>query len=267
MAGNNDAKYMKDNVDVDVPTENLFKTPLKVSFPEVGDLEVYPNRDSIAYIDIYGIPEVKTIQRGTFRYKGWCETLHVMKQLKLISYDKVNLAGKTYADFIAQQIGAADSTDIRQKVAAYLGISVDAYALGAMEWLGLFSNEPLNRTEDSPYEVTSDLMIAKMELGQNERDMVAMQHTFLATYPDGKQEVIRSRMLDFGTPATDTSVARTVALPAAIGVEMILAGQITVKGVFRPVLPGIYNPILDELEKLDIRMVEEYGLPLSERIS
>jgi saccharopine dehydrogenase-like NADP-dependent oxidoreductase len=125
----------------------------------------------------------------------------------------------------------------------------------------------LNRTEDSPYEVTSDVMIAKMVLGQNERDMVAMQHTFLATYPGGKQEVIRSRMLDFGTPATDTSVARTVALPAAIGVEMILAGQITAKGVFRPVLPGIYNPILDELEKLDIRMVEEYGLPLSERIS
>jgi saccharopine dehydrogenase-like NADP-dependent oxidoreductase len=267
MAGNNDAKYMKNNIVIDVPTANLFKTPLKVSFPEVGEMEVYPNRDSISYIDIYGIPEVKTIQRGTFRYIGWCETLHVMKQLNLISYDKVNLAGKTYADFIAQQIGTTDSTNIHQKVAAHLGISVDAYALGAMEWLGLFSNEPLNRSEDSPYEVTSDLMIAKMELGQNERDMVAMQHTFLATYPDGKQEVIRSRMLDFGTPATDTSIARTVALPAAIGVEMILAGQITVKGVFRPVLPGIYNPILDALERLDIRMVEEYGLPLSERIS
>jgi len=48
---------------------------------------------------------------------------------------------------------------------------------------------------------------------------------------------------------------------------MILAGEIIVKGVFRPVLPGIYNPILVALEKLDIRLVEEYGLPLSERIS
>jgi len=267
MAGNNDAKYMKNNVVIDVPTEDLFKNPLKVDFPEVGKLEVYPNRDSIAYMDIYGIPEVKTIQRGTFRYIGWCETLDVMKKLRLISYDKVNLAGKSYADFMAQQIGASNSLHIRQKVAANLGINPDSYALGAMEWLGLFSNEPLRRAEDSPFEVTSDLMIAKMELGQNERDMVAMQHTFLATYPDGKKEVIRSRMLDFGTPATDTSVARTVALPAAIGVEMILAGQITVKGVFRPVLPGIYNPILDALEKLDIHMVEEYGLPLSERIS
>lgn len=266
MAGNNDGLYMKDGIEVYVPTKDLFNNPLKVDFPGIGCLDVYPNRDSISYIDIYGIPEVKTIQRGTFRYQGWCETLHVMKQLNLISYDKVNLKGKTYADFIAQQIGEVDSSYIRQKVATYLGIDAEAYALDAMEWLGLFSNEPLNRTEDSPYEVTSDLMIAKMELGQNERDMVVMQHNFLATYPDGKQEVIRSRMLDFGTPATDTSVARTVALPAAIGVEMILAGQITEKGVFRPVLPGIYNPILDALENLDIRMVEEYGLPLSERI-
>jgi saccharopine dehydrogenase-like NADP-dependent oxidoreductase len=266
MAGNNDGKYMKDGVEIYVPTQDLFKNPLQVNFTDVGQLEVYPNRDSIMYIDIYGIPEVKTIQRGTFRFKGWCETLHVMKQLNLISYDKVNLEGKTYADFIAMQIGASDSTNIRQKVAAHLGIDAEAYALNAMEWLGLFSNQPLNRTEDSPYEVTSDLMIAKMELGHHERDMVVMQHSFLASYPDGTKEVIRSRMLDFGTPATDTSIARTVALPAAIGVEMILAGEITVKGVFRPVLPAIYNPILDALEKLDIRMVEEYGLPLSERI-
>jgi len=267
MAGNNDGKYLKDGKEVYVPTKDLFKNPMKVNFPNAGLLEIYPNRDSISYIEVYGIPEVKTIFRGTFRFKGWCETIDVMKQLNLISYDKVNLEGKTYADFIALQIGTSDSKNIREKVASHLNIPVDALALTALEWLGFFSNTPINRTEDSPYEVTSDLMISKMELGHTERDMVVMQHTFLASYPDGKQEVIRSRMLDFGTPATDTSVARTVALPAAIAVEMILEGKIVEKGVFRPVLPGIYNPILDALETLNIRMEEEYGLPLSERIA
>ncbi|MCK9616711.1 MAG: hypothetical protein M0R21_02645 [Lentimicrobiaceae bacterium] len=135
-----------------------------------------------------------------------------------------------------------------------------------MEWLGLFSGEPMSRNEDSPFEITSDLMIAKMELGNKERDMVVMQHTFLASYPNGTKEVIRSRMLDFGTPATDTSIARTVALPAAIGVEMILEGKIVEKGVYRPVLPGIYNPVLNQLETMNIKMVEEYGLPESENI-
>ncbi|MBL7905890.1 MAG: saccharopine dehydrogenase NADP-binding domain-containing protein [Bacteroidales bacterium] len=267
MAGNNDGKYLRYGKVVEVPTENLFKNPLKVDFDKVGMLEVYPNRDSISYIDIYGIPETKTMMRGTFRFKGWCESIDAMKQLRLISYDKFDMTGMTYAQFMAHQIGAADATAIKSKVAAYLKLDVDALAISAIEWLGLFEDKAMDRGIDSPFEVTSDLMISKMELGMNERDMVVMQHTFLASYPDGSKEVIRSRMLDFGTPATDTSVARTVALPAAIGVEMILKGEIGVKGVFRPVIPEIYNPVLDELEKLDIRMEEEYGLPLSENIA
>jgi len=267
MAGNNDARYLKNGSEVFVPTAELFRHPAYVEFKGVGKLDIYPNRDSISYIDIYGIPEVQTMMRGTFRYPGWCETLDAIKQLNLISYDKADMNGMTYAQLVMHQIGA-DSTDhLRDKVAAFLGLDVNAHALDAIEWLGLFENKPMDRGTDSPYEVTSDLMIAKMELGFEERDMVAMQHTFLAGYPDGRKEIIRSRMLDFGSPSTDTSIARTVALPAAIGVEMIMKGEITVKGVFRPVIPEIYNPVLDALEKLDIRMVEEYGLPLSENIA
>jgi saccharopine dehydrogenase-like NADP-dependent oxidoreductase len=136
-----------------------------------------------------------------------------------------------------------------------------------MKWLGLFDDSPMNRGIDSSFEVTSDLMISKMTLGDEERDMVALQHTFLAGYADGQKEVIRSRMLDYGSPSTDTSIARTVALPAAIAVEMILNGKITETGVHIPVIPGIYNPVLDQLEIMGIRMVEEYGLPLTENIS
>ena len=78
---------------------------------------------------------------------------------------------------------------------------------------------------------------------------------------DGSREVIKSSMLDHGTLSADTAVARTVALPAAVGVEMVLKGDITEKGVHIPVIPGIYNPILDALEEMGVRMVEEYGLP------
>lgn len=267
MAGNNDARYLKHGSEVFVPTAELFRHPASVEFKGVGKLDIYPNRDSISYIDIYGIPEVQTMMRGTFRYPGWCETLDAIKQLNLISYDKSDMSGMTYAQLLMHQIGADTADHLRNKVATYLGVDVNAHALDALEWLGLFENKPMNRGMESPFEVTSDLMIAKMELGYDERDMVAMQHTFLAEYPDGRKEIIRSRMLDFGSPSTDTSIARTVALPAAIGVEMIMKGEITVKGVFRPVIPEIYNPVLDALEKLDIRMEEEYGLPLSENIA
>ena len=267
MAGNNDGKYLRKGKIVDVPTQNLFKNPIKVNFDKVGMLEVYPNRDSLSYIDIYGIPETKTMFRGTFRYEKWCEVIDAMKKVKLISYDKFDMTGMTLADMIAKLIGVSNSKDIKKKTAEFLKVSESSNPIVAMEWLGLFSSTPINKKgEESPFEITSDIMIEKMMIKENERDMVVMQHTFVANYPDGKHEVIRSRMLDFGTLKTDTSIARTVALPAAVAVKMILEGKISAKGVHIPVLPEIYNPILDSLEKLDIKMVEEYGLPLSENI-
>lgn len=277
LAGNNDAMYLKQGKIVEIPTKNLFKNPFRVDFPDVGILEVYPNRDSVSYKEIYGIPETRTMFRGTFRYPGWCVTLDALKALQLISPEKFDMAGMSYRDLMRNQIGkyyprlghplSASTDGIKFGVADALGLPVNSIAIQAMEWLGLFSDQKMDRNIDSTFEVTSDLMISKMSLGAEERDMVVMQHTFLAAYSDGRKEVIRSRMLDFGTLATDTSIARTVALPAAIAVEMILTGEINISGVHIPVIPEIYNPVLDQLETLGITMKEEYGLPINEMIS
>ena len=109
-------------------------------------------------------------------------------------------------------------------------------------------------------------MISKMMMSEKDRDMVVMQHVFLASYPGGKKEVIKSSMLDFGSPETNTAIARTVALPASVAVVMILEKKINLTGVYRPVVPEIYNPVISELRKLGIEMKEEYGLPESELI-
>ncbi len=267
LAGNNDGRYLRHGKEVYVPTEDLFKDPLSVDFPKVGKLDIYPNRDSMPYIGLYGIPETRTMMRGTFRHPGWCESMDAMKALNLLTNDTYDFTGKTYSEMLAMLIGAEDASQIREKVARHLDIPVDAHALKAMEWLGLFENTRMGRRQDTPFEIVSDLMIEKMMIGKTERDMVAMQHVFLASYPDGTREVIKSSMLDFGTQETDTAIARTVALPAAVGVEMVLDGQIAEKGVHIPVIPAIYNPILDALEAMDIRMEETYGLPESEIIS
>lgn len=264
MAGNSDGKYLKEGKEVFIPAKELFKDLFYIDFPGAGELVAYPNRDSTEYIFIYNIPEVETIIRATLRYPGWCRTMDVIKALDLTSYDKIDISGMTYADLMKGLIHAPDSGNIREKVAGHLKIDKDNYALEAMEWLGLFDKKQIKKGLDSTFEVTADLMINKMQLGRNERDMVVMEHDFLIVYNDGRREVIRSRMLDFGSPATDTSIARTVALPAAIGVKQILDNKIPLTGVHRPVHPEIYNPILNELEKIGIHIEEEWGLPESE---
>ena len=81
--------------------------------------------------------------------------------------------------------------------------------------------------------------------------MIILYHDFLAKFPDHKER-ITSTLIDFGEPEGDSSMSRTVSLPAAIAVKLILQGKITETGVRIPVTPDIYNPVLKELERLHI---------------
>jgi saccharopine dehydrogenase-like NADP-dependent oxidoreductase len=265
LASRNSALYLKKGKRMVIEPLNLFKDRFTYNFPGIGDLEVYPNRDSISYTEIYKIEEVTTMYRGTFRYKGWCETLDAMKALNMLDDTIHNYSGMSYADFLVERTGI-DNADLIKKVSLKLGIPERSVAMESLEWLGFFSEEKMNCGSTSPFEITANRMIGKMLISDNERDMVVMQHIFLAAYPDLKREVIKSSMLDFGSSSSNTAVARTVALPASIAVKMILEKKINLTGVCRPVYPEIYNPVLDELKTLGIEMKEEFGLPESEMI-
>jgi saccharopine dehydrogenase (NADP+, L-glutamate forming) len=265
LASRNGAVYLKKGIKVFIEPENLFKDSFCYNFPGTGDLEVYPNRDSISYIDIYGIPETRTMYRGTFRFIGWCETLDAMKNLNMLDDSVRDYGGMTFAEFLAER-GETEVIDLKRNIAHKLGLSEASPAIESLDYLGFFSDEKLHYLETTPFEITSDRMIKKMMLSDEERDMVILQHIFLATYPDGKREVIKSSMIDYGSASTNTSISRTVALPAAIAVKMILEKRIEISGVHRPVIPQIYNPVLNELKTLGIEMNDEFGLAESEMI-
>jgi hypothetical protein len=89
--------------------------------------------------------------------------------------------------------------------------------------------------------------------------MLALKHEFQAQYGD-RTARITSTMVDFGIPGGDSSMSRTVGLPAAIGVKLILQGKIQLTGVQVPVVPEIYGPVLKELEGLGIRFEERWEM-------
>ena len=47
-------------------------------------------------------------------------------------------------------------------------------------------------------------------------------------------------------------MARTVSLPAAVAVKLVLQGRIGLTGVHIPVVPELYEPVLSELETMGI---------------
>lgn len=266
LASRNGAFYLKKGRHITVEPVNLFKDRFICNFPGLGEMEVYPNRDSVNYIDIYKIPETKTMYRGTFRFKGWCETLDIMKQLHMLDSEEHDYTGNSFSDFLAERAGT-NASGLKSELLSKTGLTPDSTAFKAFEFLGFFSNEAMNYGVSSPFEITSDRMIKLMPLSEDEHDIVAMQHIFLASWPDGKREVIKSSMLHFGSPSSDTAIARTVSLPAAIAVKMILEKRLSLTGIYRPVVPEIYNPVLSELKTLGIELKEEFGLPESAMIN
>ncbi|HEX2976546.1 MAG TPA: saccharopine dehydrogenase C-terminal domain-containing protein, partial [Bacteroidales bacterium] len=263
LAGLNSAHYLRNGEEIHIDTSDLFKDTFKTGFPGVGELEVYPNRDSMSYMEIYGIPEVQTIYRGTFRSPGWCETMDAMKRFGMLSDKVADYSGQTYSDFLSRMTGVP-AGDLRNGVMELLKVSEESAIMRSFDFLGFFSDEKLSYYETTPFEITSDRMISKMMLRDDERDMVILRHDILALWPDGRKEVIRSQMTDYGSPSSNTAIASTVALPASIAVKLILNGQIRTTGVMRPVVAEIYNPVLEELKTLGIEMQEEYGLPEEE---
>jgi len=261
MAGNNDAKYLQNGQVVHKQTADLFKNPLQIDFTEIGSMEVYPNRDSLQYINIYGIEESKTVYRGTFRYKHWCEAMDAIKAMGLTSYSEYDLRDKTYKQFLMEVTGINNSDNLVTNISNKYGISTHAPAMEALEFLGFFDDRQIPLTKGSPFDVLSELMIEKMMLRPGERDMVIMRHIFEVINHDGSKQKIISSLLDFGDDQY-TSIAKTVAYPAAIGVKMILDGEIDIKGVHIPIRKEIYKPILSQLEMLGIKMTEEFGLPV-----
>ncbi|MEA1886307.1 MAG: saccharopine dehydrogenase C-terminal domain-containing protein [Bacteroidota bacterium] len=265
LASMNDARYLNEGVRVNIKPESLFRKTFNYEIKDIGTLEVYANRDSISYIDIYGLEDVRTMFRGTFRYRGWCETIDAFKSLDLLSKKNEDLKGKTYPQMISSRIGGGNKP-LKERLAHHLGLSMDSLAVNSFEWLGLFDDKKIPELLGSPFDVICDLMMSKMILKEDEKDMIILKHIFLARHSDGRREVISSQLIDYGSPSTDTSIARTVGLPAAVATKLILEGKIDLKGVYRPVRKEIYMPVLSSLEKMGIRTEEKYALPESELV-
>jgi saccharopine dehydrogenase-like NADP-dependent oxidoreductase len=259
LAGLNESRYRRDGVVKDYPGEELFdhvwQVPVEVEGKTI-EFEGYANRDSMPYTEYYGIDPRDVMFRGTLRNQGWCTSMKQVARLGMLRTDDIEgLEGKTFADLTALLAGCEAGPGLKERVASHLGIDAGGLEIANMEWLGLFSDTPLPGPK-APVDILTAHMLDKMSYNEGERDMLVLQHTFVAEYEDRKEK-ITSTMIDFGIPGGDSSMNRTVGLPAAVGVRFVLEGRFTQPGVIVPVMPEFYEPALEELQRLGISFTEK----------
>ncbi|MCF7823761.1 MAG: saccharopine dehydrogenase NADP-binding domain-containing protein [Candidatus Marinimicrobia bacterium] len=254
LAGKNSARYIENSKEKVISSEQLFHStkPMEI---EDFNFESYPNRDSVSYKSIYGLEDIDLLMRGTLRYAGWHEYIIALRALNLLEETPVEDGERSFAEFIGE-LNDLDPMNIVTEVAAKLGITADHTTMKALQWLGLFDSNPRQFEHSTAIDELVKLMSDKMSYSPGERDMVVLQHRFKAQFEDHTEE-ITSTLIDYGIPGGNSSMARTVSLPLAIAVKLILEEKIKLTGVQIPVDRIIYEPVLEELKTVGISFKEE----------
>jgi len=261
MAGFEGAQYMEDGNIRIVPFHQVFNHTWRVDVDGVGPLEAYANRDSMSYMQSFGLEHVRTMIRGTLRYPGWSETWSQIVRLGLPNETLriPDLAGRTYAEvvemFLPQNVKGAP---LDQCVARHLQISPTGRIMENLRWLGLFSDERIGCPGNTAAAMLVHLLRTKLPLTPDLRDMVVLVHELDVDYADGERpaERIRSTLVVQGEAGGRTAMARSVGLPVVIAVQLLLSGELSLTGSLIPTHPALYAPILQRIGRAGLRFKE-----------
>jgi saccharopine dehydrogenase-like NADP-dependent oxidoreductase len=259
LAGQGTAQYYEKGVLKLLPYNRLFVETDQVDIKSLGSFDAYANRDSIGYIDVYGLKGIPTMLRGTLRQKGYCKAWNVFVQLGLTD-DSTRISSAnnyTYTQLLDFFLPSGNG-NVKSKLQNFMGSHWDKEIETMMDYLELFSDKKIMLSEGTPAQLLQDLLEQKWKLYAGDKDMIVLQHQFEYKMPGDKEnKKLFSSLVVKGKDSRHTAMALTVGLPLAITVKNILLGKIKLSGVQIPIRKEIYEPMLSELEESGIVFEEE----------
>ncbi|XP_071549344.1 alpha-aminoadipic semialdehyde synthase, mitochondrial isoform X2 [Panulirus ornatus] len=257
------AKYLEDGKVVEIPAGGaLLDATEEFSFLPGLALEGFPNRDSTIYRNLYGIPEAKTILRGTLRFKGFSEIVKGLQKLGLIDpepHPMLHRGGPdiTWKQLVCSLLGQMDSNIFDDNLKALVMERVEnENVLNNIETLGILK-ENLVYKANTPLDTLSLYLSKKLGIEPGERDLVVLRHEIGITWPDGRQEMKGINLVSYGESQGYSAMAKTVGYPAAIATKMVLDGEIQGHGMILPFTRDIYKPIISRLGNEGIMATEK----------
>ena len=254
------AKFIQEGTYKYIPYWNLFRRTEFLEVEDYGRFEAYSNRDSLKYLDVYGLNDVLTLYRGTIRRVGFSKAWNMFVQLGMTddSYVMEDSENMSYRQFVNSFLPYHPTDSVEIKMRFILKIDQDDIMWDKLLELDLFNpNKKVGLKDATPAQILEKILTDSWTLQPKDKDMIVMYHKF-GYELNGKKEQIDSKMVCLGEDQTYTAMAKTVGLPVAMATLLILNGKIKTPGVQLPIREEVYLPILKELE--------EYGVVFKEQI-
>lgn len=264
-SGSAGAEYLLDGRIRIVPHARLFHHTWPVDVEGVGRLEGYPNRDSLSYLEHFGLDGVHTMIRGTLRHPGFCETWAKVVALGLTN-DTIripNLGERSPREVVEMLLPIPVPIDrVEAAATLFLELNPTGALMENLRFLGLFDAEPTGCSGDTAAAMLSHLLETRLAPLPESRDMVTIFHEMEVEFPDSDRPPERqvTSMVEYGVPTEMSAMAKTVGLPTAVAVELILTGEIELRGCLLPTHPVICDSVLARLRAEGLEFKERIEL-------
>jgi saccharopine dehydrogenase (NADP+, L-glutamate forming) len=250
LAGKAGAVFKQAKQTCNVAYSELFQFHHPVTIQGLGELATYPNRDSLAYIPLYGLETANNFIRTTLRYPSFCAGWNLLIKLGCTEENnKVETEGICIRDYFQQHLLASG---IRET-------DLPAPLLPLLEQIGWNDLQPILRKQGSSADILQWILEQKWALAPGDRDMIVMLHEINYTR-EGKKYAVTAQLMVEGDDSAHTAMAKTVGLPLGIAAVLLLDGIIQLRGLQIPTHPSIYQPVLKALEAEGIRFSEHWEL-------
>ena len=245
LAGKAGATYKLNGNIINEKYETLFEGEKNIITLNnaVGTLSYYPNRDSIAYIDLYKLHNSNTFIRTTLRHQqfmqGWKNiiALKLTDEAVLYQSDDMSLADFFEKHFAENNIDAENISEQNKILLNFIGMNDH--------------KTNINKGSISAADGLQFALEKKLLLSPTDKDMIVMQHEIEFTL-NNEPHKITSSLIVKGEDSLRTAMAKTVGLPLGIAAKLILNGSITSTGLQLPITKEIYEPVLKELAANEI---------------
>lgn len=256
------AKFIQEGTYKYIPYWNLFRRTEFLEVEGYGRFEAYSNRDSLKYLDVYGLNDVLTLYRGTIRRVGFSKAWNMFVQLGMTddSYVIEGSENMSYRQFVNSFLPYHPTDSVEIKMRFILKIDQDDIMWDKLLELDLFNpNKKVGLKDATPAEILEKILTDSWTLQPKDKDMIVMYHKF-GYELNGKKQQIDSKMVCLGEDQTYTAMAKTVGLPVAMATLLILNEKIKTPGVQLPIREEVYLPILKELEEYGV-VFKEQSMP------
>ncbi|HEY8690872.1 MAG TPA: saccharopine dehydrogenase C-terminal domain-containing protein [Chitinophagaceae bacterium] len=250
LAGKDGAEYLKENKNVKTSYRNVFRNCPPVNVIDNYPLCWYPNRDSLHYIDLYGLQGTSTFIRTTLRHPSFCRGWSKFVSIGLTDtedFEQIKNC-KTFENWF--DVKTSRYTENKSSWNNYLQAYItDPYRNEfhrQLLYLGIESNVNLPTNFKSSADILQFILEKKLAITDGDKDMVVMLHEVEYAI-EGKRSTIKSSLIVKGEDSLRTAMANTVGLPLGIATKLILQDKIKITGLHIPIVSEIYMPVLAEL--------------------